>query len=117
MKDVRTDSFVVLGDQPPRGFIEHDEAWRVGRRNLAMRVVDAVAGVEIEIVAVNEDRTVCRIVRVNTRANPLVVRPSGFGFLSDFGFRTSDLGLNVECYWQWEADLRLECFLKNMPKP
>ncbi len=35
-------------------------------------------------------------VRVNSQAN-LLIRPSGFGFLSKFGFRTSDFGFGRPC--------------------
>ena len=53
---------VVFRHEAAGVFVEHNEAGRVGRANLSVRIVHAVGGVDVEELSVHEDRSVGLIV-------------------------------------------------------
>ena len=79
MKDARADAFVIAGDKSAGLFIEHDEAGTVGLANLAVGVIDAVAGIEVEETSVQEDGAMRRIVRIDAGLAGFVEQPEDVG--------------------------------------
>src|SRR6266852_1378859 len=75
MEDARGDLLVIARDQPPAGLVQHDQAWGVRRANPLVRVIDPGAGIEVEAIAVDENRAVRRVVRPNARAGGQIKAP------------------------------------------
>ena len=75
VKDVGGDKLIVAGDEVTGALVEHDEARRIGRADTPVGVVHARAGVEVKVIAVNEDRTVGGVVRPDARAGGEVEPP------------------------------------------
>ena len=62
MKNIGRDVFIVLREQFAGGFIEDDQAGSSRSANAFVRVIYAAGGVEIQMIAVNKNRTVRGIV-------------------------------------------------------
>ena len=62
MERVGSDFFAVAGGETSGGFIEDDEGWGVRGADAAVGIVDAGAGVEDEVRAVDEDGAVGGVV-------------------------------------------------------
>ena len=62
VENVRGDVFVLAGEELARAFVEDDEARGVGRADAFVGVVHAGAGVEVKMVAANEDGAVGGVV-------------------------------------------------------
>src|SRR6266446_6536919 len=75
MEDARSDLLVIARDQPPAGLVQHDQARGVRRANPLVRVIDPGAGIKVEVIAVDENRAVRRVVRPNARAGGQVEAP------------------------------------------
>jgi hypothetical protein len=79
MKNPRADALVVFGEQSPRGLFEHDQTGPVGLANLAVGVIDAVGGVEVQERPVDQDRGVGGVVRIGPRLRGDVESPEDIG--------------------------------------
>jgi hypothetical protein len=55
VENARADPLHILGDPAPGMFVEDDEAGGIGRADEAMGVIDAVAGVEIKLITVEQE--------------------------------------------------------------
>ena len=75
VEDPGPDAFAILSHQPARCLVEYDQAGRVRCRDSLVAPVDTVTGVEIEIVSVEENGGVSRIVRVHADLGRHVVQP------------------------------------------
>jgi hypothetical protein len=75
MKDARRDMLVIPREKPAATLVEHEEARRVRCPDAFMGVVHSGAGVEVKMIAVDEDRTVRRIVRPDARATREIELP------------------------------------------
>ena len=104
MKNVRRDVFVLARDEAARALIEHDQAGRVRRADMAVGVVHAGAAVQVKVIVVNEDGAVGRVVRPDARARGEVKPPNHLwiervGCLVCFGFRVSVCGFPRQGPW------------------
>ena len=98
MKNVRRDVLVLAGDVVAGPLVEHDERRRVRGADALVGVVHARRGVEVKVIAVNQNRTVRGVVRPDTRAGNQVEAPqnvrvqrAGFEQLA-IGRRTQQFG-------------------------
>ena len=108
VEDVRGDVLVVARDEAAGALVEHDQARRVGRADAPVGVVHAGAGVEVEVIAVNEDGAVGGVVRPDAGAGGEVELPDNarFGACWPAGsLRTSDFGLRIS---RWRPRIEAE---------
>lgn len=90
VENVRADLRVVLADECAGLLVEHDEARRLRRGNVHVRIVLAVAGADVDLVLEHERRAVCRVVRIDAKLVHHVVFPEDVRVLrSDFDLRFS----------------------------
>ena len=75
VKDIRADVLIIARHISARLFLQHDEARRVRGLNRAVRIIHARAGVDVKVIAVDQDRTVRAIVRPCARAGRHVEEP------------------------------------------
>src|SRR4029079_13219364 len=65
MEDVWRDVFVVTRQQASGALVEDDEAGRIGCADAFVGVVHSSAGVQVEMAAVNKNRTMRGVMRPN----------------------------------------------------
>src|SRR2546426_9292004 len=58
-----------------RSFVNHHKTRRVGRANTLVGVVNTRRGVEVEIIAIDQDRAVRAVVRPDARARGQIEHP------------------------------------------
>src|SRR5687767_6017663 len=76
MENIRGDVLVIARHQFATAFVDHDETGRVWRADALVRVIDARGGVEVEVVATNQNRTVGAIVRPDAGSRNQVKEPN-----------------------------------------
>ena len=62
MEDARGDSLIVAGEYSTGGFIEHDETGGIGGADFDVGIVHAGSGIEIKVIAADEDGAVRAVV-------------------------------------------------------
>src|SRR4026208_2323554 len=75
MKNAGGDTFVIARQEPSRALVEHHQAWSVRRAYFLVGVVNAGAGVQVKMIAMDEDRTVRGIVRPDASSFREVEKP------------------------------------------
>jgi hypothetical protein len=75
VKNARGDVLLIARHQSARVFVEHHQAGCVGRANALVGVVHTGAGVEVEVISLNENGAVRRVVRPDARALGKIEQP------------------------------------------
>ena len=81
MKDIRPDVLVITRHEFTRFFIEHDQAGRIGRGDMAVRVIHAVRGVGVQKPSVQQRRAVSRVVLAHVEFRDHVIAPQDIGII------------------------------------
>ncbi len=55
VEDAGTDSFGVLSEQLAGPFVQDDQAGGIGCADLAMGVIDAIPGIDVKLIAVDQE--------------------------------------------------------------
>src|SRR5688500_15274827 len=76
MENVRSDAFAFTRKKAAGFFVYNDKTRRIGTTDLLVGVVDTGAGVEIEEIAIDNDRTVRAVMVVNSSASSHVKGPN-----------------------------------------
>jgi hypothetical protein len=79
VENIGADMLIIGGDEFAGALIDNDEARGIGGADLAVGVVDAVATVDVEQVAVDEDRALHLIVNVNAGLLDQIADPEDVG--------------------------------------
>ncbi len=79
MKDIGGQVLVISPHQLAGVFIKHHQARRVGRANALVRIVHPGPGVDVKVIAVNENRAVGRVVRPDAGSLLEVQEPDNIG--------------------------------------
>src|ERR1051325_2576354 len=75
MENVRCDMLVVTRDKPSGALVQHNQAWRLGSANLLVGFIHTRAGVQVKIIAVDENRTMRCVMGPNTGAAGQIEAP------------------------------------------
>lgn len=85
MEDAWADVFVILGDQLSGVFIEDDETGGIGRADFEVGIIDAVSGIDIEVIAEDEGGAVGCVVGVGAGFLVDIEDPDYIGFMGGEG--------------------------------
>ncbi|MFM1943597.1 MAG: hypothetical protein RI897_2579 [Verrucomicrobiota bacterium] len=92
MEDTGPDVFVVPGDEFAGVFIEDDEAGGVGGSDFEVGIIDAVSGIDIEVIAEDEGGAVGGVVGVGTGFLVDIEDPDDVGFRGGGGWSRPGFG-------------------------
>src|SRR5437867_3115764 len=79
MKNIRGDVLIVARHQVAGALVDHDQTGRVRRADAFVRIIDARGGVDVEVIALNQNRTVRAVVRPDARSRSQVEKPDNVG--------------------------------------
>src|SRR5690348_2812575 len=79
MENVGRDMLVISSDKFAGVFIQHNQAGGIRRSNALVSIIDAGSGVQVEVVTIDEDRAMGRVVRPNTGPGGQIEKPKYIG--------------------------------------
>src|SRR5436309_1661356 len=75
MKNIWRNVLIIASEQTASALVQHHQAGGVRGANAFVGVIDSSAGIQIEMVAMNQDRAVGSIMRPNARLGGKVEAP------------------------------------------